>query len=386
VIVCRYSEIFLKGRNRGWFERRLERNIRAAISHLPGARIERPHGRVLVWADDMSAAVDRLSRVFGLVSVSPATVVDAELGAIENAAVEGARAEWERRGRRGTFKVESNRQDKRFPLPSPEISKRVGGAIYEGLHIPVDVHKPDFTIEVEIAVGGRAYVFAQRIAGPGGMPVGSAGRVALLLSGGIDSPVAGWMMAKRGAELVPVYFHSFPFTGDKTKEKVIDLARVVARWHGPMRMFVVGFTEVQKALREAGAAELAVVLYRRMMLRVAEAIAVREGARGLVTGDSLGQVASQTLENLGVIGEAAKLPLLRPLVGFDKSETVTLAQRIGTYDLSIVPYEDCCSLFVPKHPATRARLEDVVAAEAKLDIPALTAELAEKAERIEVRA
>jgi thiamine biosynthesis protein ThiI len=386
VIVCRYSEIFLKGRNRGWFERRLERNMRAALAGVPGARIERPHGRVLVWADDLAAAVDRLSRVFGLVSVSPAAVVDAELGAIERAAVEGARAEWDRRGRKGTFKVESNRQDKRFPLPSPEISKRVGGAIYEGLHIPVDVHHPDFTVEVEIALGGRAYVFAQRIAGPGGMPVGSAGRVALLLSGGIDSPVAGWMMAKRGAEIIPIYFHSFPFTGDKTKEKVIDLARLVARWHGPMQMFVVGFTDVQKALREAGAAELAVVLYRRMMLRVAEAIAVREHARGLATGDSLGQVASQTLDNLGVIGEVAKLPVLRPLIGFDKSETVALAQRIGTYDLSIAPYEDCCSLFVPKHPATRAKLEDALAAEAKLDIATMTRELAEKAEKIEVRA
>src|SRR5262249_7947219 len=180
---------------------------------------ERPHGRVLVWADDTTAAVDRLSRVFGLVSLSPATVVDAEMGAIERAAIDGARAEWDRRGRRGTFKVESNRQDKRFPLPSPEISKRIAGAIDEGGGIPVDVHRPDFTIEVEIGVGGRAYVFAQRIAGPGGMPVGSAGRVALLLSGGIDSPVAGWMMAKRGAELTPVYFHSFLFTGDKTKEK-----------------------------------------------------------------------------------------------------------------------------------------------------------------------
>jgi tRNA uracil 4-sulfurtransferase len=383
VIVCRYSEIFLKGRNRGWFERRLERNMRAAV---PNARVERVHGRILVHADDVSGTVDRLARVFGLVSVSPAAVVDAELGAIERAAVEGARTEWERRGRRGTFKVETNRQDKRFPLPSPEISSRVGGAIFEGLGIPVDVHKPDFTVEVEIATSGRAYVFAQRIAGPGGMPVGSAGRLVLLLSGGIDSPVAAWMMAKRGAEIIPVYFHSFPFTGDKTKEKVIDLARLVARWHGPMRMFVVGFTEVQKALREAGPAELAVVLYRRMMLRVAEAIARRESARGLATGDSLGQVASQTLDNIGVIGEVAKLPVLRPLIGFDKSETVTLAQRIGTYQLSIAPYEDCCSLFVPKHPVTRARLEDALAAEAKLEIATMTAELAEKAELIDVRA
>jgi len=382
VIVCRYSEIFLKGKNRSWFERRLERNLRALLSDLPDARVERPHGRLLVHASDLEGALARLGRCFGLQSMSPALLARADIADLERVAIEGARAEWERRGQRGTFKVEARRADKRFPLPSPEIARRVGGAIHEQVGIPVDVHTPDFTIGVEVGADGRAFVFAKTVPGPGGLPVGTAGRVVLLLSGGIDSPVAGWMMAKRGAELRPVYFHSFPFTGDKTKEKVAQLARVLARWAGPITLRVVHFTEVQKALREAGPAELAVVLYRRMMLRVAEVVAKAESARGLATGDSLGQVASQTLENLGVIGEVATLPVLRPLIGFDKADTIALARRIGTYELSIAPYEDCCSLFVPKHPATRARLEDVLAAESKLDPAALASELFERSESI----
>ncbi len=385
MIVCRYSEIFLKGKNRDWFERRLERNVRDRLAGLSDVRVERPHGRLLVWTPDVAAAVERLTSCFGLVSVSPARMVEADIEAIEQAALEEARAEWERRGRQGTFKVETNRQEKRFPMRSPEISARVGGAIHTKVGIPVDVHNPDFTLGIEIGLNGRAFLFAQTLVAVGGLPVGSSGRMCLLLSGGIDSPVAGYLMAKRGAVMEPVYFHSFPFTGDKTKEKVVDLARRVARYAGPMTLHVVGFTEVQKQLREAGPAELAVVLYRRMMLRAAAKIAETVRASALVTGDSLGQVASQTIENMAVIGQATTMPLLRPLVGFDKAETIALAKRIGTYECSIAPYDDCCSLFVPKHPATRARLEEVVRAEAKLDVEALAAGLAANAERVSIR-
>jgi thiamine biosynthesis protein ThiI len=384
MIVCRYSEIFLKGNNRERFARRLERNVRNQLRGLKGLRVERPHGRLLVWADDRAQAVERLARCFGLVSMSPAIPAPAELEAIKQAAIEGARLEWDRRGRVGTFKVESRRQDKAFPLPSPELSRQVGGAIHQAVGIPVDVRKPDFTVGVEIGMGGRAYVFAETVPGPGGLPVGSAGRVVLMLSGGIDSPVAGYLIAKRGAELHPIYFHSFPFTGDRTKEKVVELARKLARYTGPLRLRVVGFTDVQKALREAGPPELAVVLYRRMMVRAAAVLAGDVGAEAVVSGDSLGQVASQTLTNMATIEAAVDMPVLRPLVGFDKAETIALAQRIGTFELSIAPYEDCCSLFVPKHPATRARKEEVADVEANLDVDAIARELVTASEIVEV--
>ena len=206
----------------------------------------------------------------------------------------------------------------------------------------------------------------------------------LLLSGGIDSPVAGWLSAKRGCRLSATYFHSFPYTGDKTREKVLELARVLAAWQGPLTVHVVGFTDVQKTLRETGPEQFAVLLYRRMMVRAAAKIARREGALALVTGDNLGQVASQTLENLAVVEEVSTLPVLRPLLTYDKLETTALARRIGTYDISVQPYEDCCSLFVPLHPATRARLADVRAAEAGLDVDQLAAGLADGAERVSV--
>jgi tRNA uracil 4-sulfurtransferase len=249
--------------------------------------------------------------------------------------------------------------------------------------LPVDVHQPARVIRVELTEEA-GFVFSRILPGPGGLPVGTAGHTALLLSGGIDSPVAGWSAMRRGCTLSAIYFHSFPFTGDRSKEKVLDLARRLASWHGPLTVRVVHFTEVQKALRAAGPAELAVVLYRRMMMRAASLIAAGEGARALVTGENLGQVASQTLDNLAVIEEAASLPILRPLITFDKSEIIARAEQIGTYDLSIQPYDDCCSLFVPKHPATRARLIDVQRAEASIDVAAMAAELAARTEAIRV--
>jgi thiamine biosynthesis protein ThiI len=306
-------------------------------------------------------------------------VVARDLDAMAAAAIDEARAL-----PAGTsFKVESNRRDKSFPHPSPEISRQVGGRVAMETGLPVDVHNPAQVIRVE--VGDQAsFVFSQLIPGPGGLPVGTAGHASLLLSGGIDSPVAGWYAMRRGCTLSAIYFHSFPYTGDKTREKVVDLARRLAMWHGPLTVHVVHFTEVQKALRASGPAELAVVLYRRMMMRAASLIAAGEGAKALITGENLGQVASQTLDNLGVIEDAATLPVLRPLITFDKSEIIERAERIGTYQLSIQPYDDSCSLFVPKHPATRARVIDAQRAESALDVDALARDLATKAEPIRV--
>ena len=373
-LLIRFGEIFLKGRNRPFFERRLVDNTRRAIADLPGARLERLHGRQLAWPGESTMA--RLSaavgKVFGVASSSPVLTTERSLEAIEAAAIAVASRERTRRGGTPTFKVESRRADKRFLPASPELSRLVGAAIVRELTLPVDVHRPDFTVHVEVG-HDRAFVFAEIIPGPGGLPVGVTGRVELLLSGGIDSPVAGWLCQKRGCALGATYFHSPPFTGEGARDKVLSLARELASWQpGPLDVTVVPFADAQRALRDAsGDGRLAVVLYRRMMLRVAERIARRRGAIALATGEALAQVASQTLENLSVIGQATSMTVLRPCIGHDKNETIALARRIGTFELSILPYDDCCPLFVPPHPETRARLEAVLDVESRLDIDAL---------------
>ena len=381
VVLVRWGEIFLKGDNRGFFERALVDRATRALSRSAGARVVKTHGRLVVWPGEAGArrAVRALERVFGISSVSPARVVARDVAVISAAAVELARAEAPRHAR-PTFKVESRRSDKRFPTGSMELSRTVGAAVVGALTLPVDVHNPAFTIGVEIGFE-HAFVFAEVVPGPGGLPVGVTGRVELLLSGGIDSPVAGWLMMKRGCALGATYFHSFPYTGEKTEDKVARLAAQLAAWQlEPLRLTIVPFTDAQKQLRDlSGDGKLAVVLYRRAMLRVAERIAARAGAAAPATAEALAQVASQTLENLAVIGAAATLPVLRPCLGHDKLETIALAQRIGTYETSIEPYDDCCSLFVPDHPETRAKLATVTNLESRLDITAMTDDLASRA-------
>ncbi len=356
-------------------------NARRLVGPLGGVTVEPAHLRVLVHHPPAleRRVLERLGHLFGLHSMAPATVTGRDLDAIAASAVNEAG----RLPAGTTFKVETNRRDKRFALTSQQISAEVGGRVARATGLPVDVHDPAFVIRIEVATEAT-FVFSRMVPGPGGLPVGTAGHVTLLLSGGIDSPVAGWSAMRRGCTLSAVYFHSFPYTGEKTREKVLDLARRLCPWHGPIAVHVVHFTEVQKALRASGPAELAVVLYRRMMMRAASRIAAAERSLALVTGENLGQVASQTLANLAVIEDAAGLPVLRPLLTFDKSEIIARAQAIGTFDLSILPYEDCCQLFVPRHPATRARLDEVRAAESRLDVAALAADLAAHAERIMV--
>jgi thiamine biosynthesis protein ThiI len=386
VILCRYGELFLKSGNRRRFERVLCDNIRSAVADLPNAQVTSTHGRTLVKVQpaDVDAAVGRLERVFGLVSFSVARRVaaDAELEAIGAAAVDAAEAAIAR-DRPVSFKVESRRGDKRFPVTSLEISRRIGARVQAATGLKVDVHTPALTIGVEVATG-HAFVYAGTRASPGGLPVGASGRALLLLSGGIDSPVAGWLAAKRGLALDAVYFHSPPYVGEKSRDKVLTLGRKLARWQALRSVTVVPFTEVQKRLRDAGPGELAVVLYRRMMMRIADAVADKLDATALVTGENLGQVASQTIDNLGTIEEAARRIVLRPLLTYDKVETTALAQRIGTYETSILPFDDCCSLFVPAHPATRARVEDAAKAEAKLDLTAEVAAAVAASERVSI--
>ena len=380
-ILVRWGEIFLKGGNRGFFERRLVDETKRAVGAF--ARVERLHGRLLVWPREGEApkTLARLQRVFGVASLSAVRVVGKNLAALTAAAVEEARAHVDSVGGKPSFKVETRRADKRFQPASPEVSRLVGAAIVEALALPVDVHAPSFTVGIEVGFE-HAYAWARTVPGPGGLPIGASGKVDLLLSGGIDSPVAGWMAMKRGCHVAATYFHSFPFTGDKTKEKVAGLARLLARWQGEVALRVVGFTDAQKALRDTGEPRLAVVLYRRMMVRVAERLARARGALALVTGEAIGQVASQTLPNLAAIEEAATLPILRPLVAHDKLETIAWAKRIGTYDLSIAPYEDCCALFVPEHPETKAKLDDVKACESRVDVEALVQQCLERVETI----
>jgi tRNA uracil 4-sulfurtransferase len=386
VILCRYGELFLKSGNRRRFERVLCDNIRAAVAGFAGAEVLSTHGRTLVRVrpDDVEDAAGRLERIFGLVSFSVARRVaaDAELEAIGAAAVEAAEKAIAR-DRPVSFKVESRRGDKRFPVTSLEISRRVGGRVHLATGLKVDVHRPALTIGIEVATG-HAFVYAGTRAAPGGLPVGASGRALLLLSGGIDSPVAGWLAAKRGLALDGVYFHSPPYVGEKSRDKVLTLGRKLARWQALRSVTIVPFTEVQKRLRDAGPGELAVVLYRRMMMRIADAVADKLDATALVTGENLGQVASQTIDNLGTIENAARRLVLRPLLTYDKVETTALAQRIGTYETSILPFDDCCSLFVSPHPATRARVEDAAKAEAKLDLAAEVAAAVAGSERVAI--
>jgi thiamine biosynthesis protein ThiI len=380
-IILRIGEIFLKGKNRNVFFRRLVKNARYVLKGLDDVVVEALHLRIIVWhpPELKNQVLKRLGRLFGLTSVSPAITVSPDLESISATAVELSK----RLPAGETFKVESKRRDKSFPLTSQDLSREVGGAIHTETGRPVDVRRPAHVIHVEVD-RKHSFVFGEVVPGPGGLPVGTAGNVSLLLSGGIDSPVAGWMAMRRGCNINGIYYHSFPFTGDKTKEKVIDLARILSRWQGRTVLNVVHFTDVQKTLRDRCRPELAVLLYRRMMMRAASLIAAGERSQALLTGENLGQVASQTLANLGVIEDAASLPILRPLLTYDKAEIIAKAETIGTYETSILPYDDTCSLFVPKHPATKARIQDLHRAEEALDVDAMAAELADSRERIVV--
>jgi thiamine biosynthesis protein ThiI len=384
VILCRFGELFLKGGNRGRFEKALSDNLREAVAGLPGARVTNPHGRMVVHLhdEDLEEGCGRVARVFGLVSYSPAISVPIDLAAIGEVAVAGAKAAVARDPALAkSFRVDARRSDKRFPLTSPEIGREIGSRINLATGIPVDLTNATLTVGVEIGTES-AYVYSETRPAPGGLPAGISGRGLLLLSGGIDSPVAGWLAAKRGLTLDGLYFHSPPFVGEKSKDKVVTLARELRRWQAVRTLYVAPFTETQKRLREAGPAELAVVLYRRMMMRVADLLADRIHASCLVTGENLGQVASQTVPNMTVIEQAARHLVLRPLVTYDKVETTNLARRIGTYDISALPYEDCCSLFVPAHPATAARLVDAERAEQRLDLVQEAAAIAGATEEI----
>lgn len=381
VIIIRYSEIFLKGKNRGFFERAFETNLTRALKDTESTLVKQS-GRYLVrdFAEyETETIIEKLKKVFGAHTISLAYETDSDMDSLFEAAKLLARSE-------GSFKVESHRGDKKYPLTSPEISKELGGRLLSHFYkLKVDVHNPSFSIRVDIRENGKALVFGEFIEGANGMPVGTAGKGLLLLSGGIDSPVAGHMMAKRGMNVDCLHFHSYPYTNMQAKEKVVELAKILSEYTCGTNLYTVKVTHIQEAIHEKCKPELMITLLRRFMYRIAERHANRIGAQCLITGESLGQVASQTIEGMTSSNSVVEnLPVLRPLVGFDKNEIIERSVKMGAYETSILPFEDCCTVFLPDFPATRPKLKDIEREEAKLDVEALIEEAFTSIEKIKI--
>jgi thiamine biosynthesis protein ThiI len=364
-IVVHYQEIALKGNNRPWFIARLVRNLRQAVSDLDIRAVRALMGRIEIqlgpgttWTD----VRDRLTRVFGVGNFAQAGRAPLDLDAIAN---EILRDLGDRQPR--TFRVSARRADKRYPLTSPEIEREVGGRIKEAKGWTVDLSHPELTIHVE-ALTNESFYFFGKERGAGGLPVGTSGRVMCLLSGGIDSPVAAWRMMRRGCRVQFTHFHSYPILSRASQEKVREIVKLLTQFQFDSRLFLIPFGEIQQRVVLSVAPPLRVVIYRRLMMRIAEAIALLHRGQGLVTGEVVGQVASQTIENMTLINNVVSVPVLRPLIGFDKEEITAEAQRLGTYPISIIPDQDCCTLFTPRHPATKARWIDIERAEKDLPI------------------
>ena len=371
VIIIRYCELHLKGKNRGYFERIFAVNMERALKGVKH-EIRRQSGRYLIENFDESETeeiISRLLKVFGIHTLSVALKVKSDMGEIFAAASEVS-------PKSGTFKVETHRADKTFPLNSMQVSAQIGGRlldVYKGLS--VDVHEPQNLVNIDIRENGTTLVFGSFIKGADGMPVGSAGKGLLLISGGIDSPVAGHMIAKRGMSIECLHFHSYPYTNMQAKEKVIELAEVLSRYTCGTTLNIIKVTHIQEEIHKKCNGEYMVTLLRRFMMCIAEKIAIKCGAQCIITGESLGQVASQTIEGMTSSNAVIRsLPVLRPLCGFDKNEIIARSKAMGAYDISILPYEDCCTVFLPKHPVTKPKLSDVEAEEAKLDVEALVDE------------
>ncbi len=375
VLVVRYGEIALKGGNRKKYENALARMIRRALKPIGKSKVSVVHGRIYVYPEERASRMGkRTAEVFGVKTVSPAWAVEATLESIVAGArplVEGLVARKSSPGSPITFRVRAKRADKRFPLTSIELERAVAEAVLPSPEfVKVDLRNAEFELGIEVG-GKENYVFLDRLKGPGGLPVGTSGRGLCLLSGGIDSPVAAWLGMRRGLSMGFVSFHSFPYLGEGSKRKVADLARAVAHYQGKAQLYVVPFAEVQEAIRDNAPERYRTVLYRRMMGRIASALCRRYDYGLLLTGENLGQVASQTMQNMGLIADAADHLILRPLITYDKEEVIDIARRIGTFDLSIRPEPDCCTVFQPASPVIHGNAEDCAEAESKLDLQGL---------------
>ena len=381
VILARMGEVTLKGLNRGKFEIQLKSNLKYRLRQFGKLSIYQSQSRIWIepkdegnqfFADEDSAreVLEAVTQVFGIVSASLTRKFTGDIKAIDDEAVDYVEHLLKLHPEYKTFKVEAKRGDKSFPLNSPMICEEVGANVLERVPgLSVNVKSPDFILNVEVR--DFNYVYAGKVMGHRGLPVGTAGKGMLLLSGGIDSPVAGYMMASRGMTLDAVYFHSYPYTSEQAKEKVVDLAKIVSRFAGRMNLYVVNFTQIQLDMYKNSPQDMLTITMRRVMLQIAEKLAEKSGAKCLITGESLGQVASQTLEAIGITNEVVKMPILRPLIGMDKESTCELSRKIGAFETSILPYEDCCTVFVAKHPKTHPKHEDIEFAEKDLDIAAM---------------
>ena len=384
--LIKYAEIAIKGKNRYIFEDALVAQIKYQLRNVEGKfRIAKESGRIFVYTEgefDYEEAIEALKRVFGIFSICPAVVLEDEgfekLSQDVSSYVKKLYGDKEL-----TFKVNTRRNKKAYPMQSMEVSSELGVVILDNCpNMKVDVHHPDVYVNVEIR--NKIYLYSENIPGPGGMPLGTNGRAMLLLSGGIDSPVAGYMIAKRGVIIDAVYFHAPPYTSERAKQKVVDLAKLVAKYSGPIRLHVVNFTDIQLYIYDQCPHEELTIIMRRYMMKIAEEFAKKDGCLGLITGESIGQVASQTIHSLAATNEVCTMPVFRPVIGFDKQEIVDVALKINTYETSILPYEDCCTIFVAKHPVTKPNLQAIKRSEVKLQekIEKMMKEAVETAETI----
>ncbi len=385
IILIKNGELALKGLNRRNFEEALMKNLRYRLRRAGDFTLRRAQSTIYIEPKndyaDMEEAADCVSRVFGIAAYSRARVTEKDLSAIQEAAIDYLGEEL---ALAKTFKVEAKRADKAFPYTSPEISREVGGYVLSRYHhLKVDVHNPDLLIMVEVRDFG-AYIHARQLPGAGGMPVGTGGKAAIMISGGIDSPVAAYMMAKRGIQLTGIHFASPPYTSERAEQKVISLMEKVGRYAGNMKLHIVPFTRIQEEIQKNCPEEYFTLIMRRFMMRLAQRVARDADCGALITGESLGQVASQTIPAMAVVDTLATIPVFRPLIGMDKEEIVVISRKIDTFELSIQPYEDCCTVFTPRHPCTRPKLRNVEAAEAVLDVDSLVAEALEGIRTLEI--
>ena len=367
--LIKYAEIGIKGKNRYLFEDALVREIRRVLRKVEGSfDVTKEMGRVYVNANgeyDYDETVDALKHVFGITGICPVTIVeDTGFEDLKKAVVDYINEVYPDKNK--TFKVFARRSKKSYPLDSMEINRELGGVILDAFpEMKVDVHDPEILLTVEVR--SRIYLYSKVIPGPGGMPVGTAGKGMLLLSGGIDSPVAGYMVSKRGVVLEAVYFHAPPYTSERAKEKVVDLAKLVSKYSGHIKLHIVNFTEIQLAIYDNCPHDELTIIMRRYMMKIAERFALNDGCHGLITGESIGQVASQTMQSLRCTNEVCTLPVFRPLIAFDKQDIIDIALKIDTYDTSVLPYEDCCTIFVAKHPVTKPDPERIRKSEKHLE-------------------
>ncbi|WP_077366891.1 tRNA uracil 4-sulfurtransferase ThiI [Anaerosalibacter sp. Marseille-P3206] len=371
VISVSLGEVALKGLNRGYFENRLEKQIKKVTIEYGAPKTYREQGKMYIEAEEKytSQIIDKLKKVFGIVYISPCIRIDKDMESIEQASIIALREAIEKNNI-STFKVQTRRVDKDFPIKSPEVSRKIGAVLLKNVEgVSVDVHNPEVYVYIDIK--DKCYVYTEKIKAYGGLPVGTNGKGLLLLSGGIDSPVAGFMMAKRGVSLSAVHFHSYPFTSERAEEKVKELARIMANYCGDIPFYSVNILGIQKEINEKCPENQMTIISRRFMMRIAEKIAEREGIDALITGESLGQVASQTIQGIAVTNSSVNIPVLRPLIGFDKVDIIDISKDIETYETSILPFEDCCTVFLPKHPLTKPKVEDIEESEKNLDVEGL---------------